>query len=601
MTRLKFKVTLLLTLILMMTGCVAKNVVSRVSSSDHRPQGNMKGVFYALPRTVATVGVPIKKTHKEPGEFLRFSRCFFPNEDPIEQKSDSFSVGVPTFTTRGEPDPTKVFMASIQGNYLENKTMEITLTDDGVLTKANVETTNTTLDFVAKAIKTGISIGAQAAGAGVRVAGADKGLSFREQLSPRERQCYDAYIATRDMRISSLTGDALRNASAARDAARALDAAERNLRFAERADPGNIAAAQSIREQALSNAVQKEQELNKILDAASQEIADPTKRTGKFTNAELRAIDAYIRAKTDVDDFERAKEAFDRIAHLHGQRESLISNANLALPADTLKAMLKEIDETIETLQSKFLGSSKDEDPWVPSFEVTLADSQAHFATSLLELSKDNGVCAVSPSFSHIVVPPKFQRPDDAPCTHLIQVMLRLDKGRDGLLSPQLADTVTSATFSQDGERGFYYRIPAVALARVETIGLRGSSSETQTIEKGRSVLSIAQLGTIASLPASSNGRKTKYAIDLNPDTGALKTFTLGSEALIQNSLLEDASAAATSINDLRTKLAAAKEKEKEAAAAKSDQLTQLQRTSAILELQVKIKELEEKLKTKTP
>jgi hypothetical protein len=601
MLKQKSKVTLLLTLIVMMTGCVAKNMVSRVSGSDQRTQGKMKGVFYALPRTVATVGVPIKKTHKEPGEFLRFSHCFFPNEEAIESKSDSFSVGVPTFATRGEPDPTKVFMASIQGHYLENKTMEITLTDDGVLTKANVETINTTLDFVSKAIKTGISIGAQAAGVGLKTAGANKGLTFREQLSPRERQCYDTYVSTLQAKRLSLTGEALAKASAAVDAARTLEAADRNLTFAQRADPDKIDAAQSSREQALVDAVRKEQELNELLDAASQEIADPAKRSGRFSNSQLRAIDAYLKAKTDDDDFERAKETFDKIAHLHGQRESLISNANLALPADTLKAMLKEIDETIEALQSKFLGSSKDEDPWVPSFEVTLADNQAHFATLLLDLSKDHGVCGVSPSFSYIAVPPKFQRPDDAPCTHLIQVMLRIDKGRDGLLAPQLADTVSGAAFSQDGERGFYYRVPAVALARVEAISQRGQGSETQAVERGRGVLSIAQLGTIASLPASSNGRRTKYTIDLNPDTGALKTFTLGSDALIQNSLLEDASGAATSINDLRTKLADAKAKENAAAATKSDQLTQLQRTSAILELQVKIKELEEKLKTKTP
>ena len=42
----------------------------------------MNGVFYALPRTVVKVDVPVDRVDKKPGKFVRWTPCFFPDTPP---------------------------------------------------------------------------------------------------------------------------------------------------------------------------------------------------------------------------------------------------------------------------------------------------------------------------------------------------------------------------------------------------------------------------------------------------------------------------------------------------------------------------------------
>jgi hypothetical protein len=111
----------------------------------------------------------------------------------------------------------------------------------------------------------------------------------------------------------------------------------------------------------------------------------------------------------------------------------------------------------------------------------------------------------------------------------------------------------------------------------------------SDTVDKGYETVQVAQLGETVSLPPSSNGRTTKYSLVLDPASGAMKNFVLGSEALIQSSEVSDIGVAASSIADARNK-------RREADAAASDELNQLERKRKILEEMVKIKEAEEKL-----
>jgi hypothetical protein len=76
---------LLLTLVLlssMTSACFeSKIVASKVNPTDKDKVSaptEMDGVFYALPRTVVKVDVPVVRVDKAPGQFAKFTKCFFP-------------------------------------------------------------------------------------------------------------------------------------------------------------------------------------------------------------------------------------------------------------------------------------------------------------------------------------------------------------------------------------------------------------------------------------------------------------------------------------------------------------------------------------------
>ena len=90
--------------------------------------------------------------------------------------------------------------------------------------------------------------------------------------------------------------------------------------------------------------------------------------------------------------------------------------------------------------------------------------------------------------------------------------------------------------------------------------------------------MSIAQLGVVASVPASTAGRSSSTAILLDPATGAMKNFKVSSTALIDKSILDDAGKAANSAIDA------------------ADPLNRKKRELEELELQNKINEAKKKL-----
>jgi hypothetical protein len=98
------------------------------------------------------------------------------------------------------------------------------------------------------------------------------------------------------------------------------------------------------------------------------------------------------------------------------------------------------------------------------------------------------------------------------------------------------------------------------------------------------------------SLPSTSGGRKTQYIAELHSATGAMKSFTLGSEALLDKTIVSDVEAGATSLLDAKQKREEAKQKRQDEADARNDELTKLKREADILETQVRIKAAQDKL-----
>jgi len=151
-----------------------------------------------------------------------------------------------------------------------------------------------------------------------------------------------------------------------------------------------------------------------------------------------------------------------------------------------------------------------------------------------------------------------------------------------------MAGAIQGAGLNQNGKRGFYYRVPGRGVASLESV--YGATVE----ELGRETLSIAQFGNTVSLPSSTGGRRTKYAIDLFEASGGLKNFVMGSDALVKQQNVKDLTdSTATVFQD-----AGEKREERRKANLPPDELTELERKRKILEEKKKIQDLEKALGT---
>lgn len=103
-----------------------------------------------------------------------------------------------------------------------------------------------------------------------------------------------------------------------------------------------------------------------------------------------------------------------------------------------------------------------------------------------------------------------------------------------------IAQTINNAQLKQDGKRGFPYRVPALTLARLTDDGK----------EKGRGEVRVAQFGPVQTLPAGLGGRRSAYTITYYDASGAIKTFNMSADALIQKQNVTDLTDAATTLRD---------------------------------------------------
>jgi hypothetical protein len=585
----------------MLSGCVAKNVVKKVSNLPPGAKTNIKGVYYALPRTVVSVSVPIKKTIKLPGEFRQFAHCFFPGIDPVEdviqEEKHIFSLGTPVFAIRGEPDATKVFMVKINGGFFEDKTLQMDLTEGGVMTKAEATTENKALEFASKAFKTFVAIGTQAVGRGPASEGE------KRKSSPAENDCEERYTMDLKNLLNSLPRpfqEYEKLAKAKKDAAINRDQAKM-FRDAEQTQKDELVATGAASADQIKQANDDLKEKESLLKKAEEEFQkadqDFTQNANLIkSNYQAEEKRVALTRKT-LDDFRRAQQAYQKLIELQGKKEQLISSAEIQIPQETFTLMIKKLDELIDFHKSQFFGATVKEDPWTATFEIKPEETAVQITQELFRIAatgskeSNGGICQLDPKYQYLQVPSEFKNVAGKPCQDIKTVTLKLYKSG----SDNIASQIPSVDFSKNEDHGFFYRIPGKALVTLDVTDDKG------TTEKGRDTLAIAQFGALVALPASTGGRKTQYSLNLFDSSGALKQITVGSSALIQNSLLDDIQAAATNINDLRAAKAKEKAEAAVAAATAADELTQLQRQAAILELKAKIKELEEKLKQPTP
>lgn len=117
--------------------------------------------MYALPETVLDIVVPVDLAKETPPEspYSDYTEKLFGQPIKIKEPKSSYSVGLPSISTSGQPDNSKVFYAQISGGPFSDSTMNLKLNAQGVLTSATVESENKALEFVVSTFEAGAKIG----------------------------------------------------------------------------------------------------------------------------------------------------------------------------------------------------------------------------------------------------------------------------------------------------------------------------------------------------------------------------------------------------------------------------------------------------------
>lgn len=154
-------IVLLLLFSIYLIGCGnTKVVVNKVDK-----QMVKDGVYYALPQTVITVNMEIKKTEHKKGKFNQCAKIFLeltPNErEKIEQDKDSASVSISekaTISSIGVPDPNHIYMVELDGGFLKKQDMQLALTEAGLITDITATNIDQSIALITKTLQVGASI-----------------------------------------------------------------------------------------------------------------------------------------------------------------------------------------------------------------------------------------------------------------------------------------------------------------------------------------------------------------------------------------------------------------------------------------------------------
>ena len=125
-----------------------------------------EGVFYALPRTVARVTVKADKEVTVSARFARFAPIFAPGIKPpcgtivecakpeARDRKTAYSLQQgATFSTFGEPDPSRVYMVRFTGGGAFDQSLSMAWNEAGLLSTVSASVTNRTTDIVMSGLK----------------------------------------------------------------------------------------------------------------------------------------------------------------------------------------------------------------------------------------------------------------------------------------------------------------------------------------------------------------------------------------------------------------------------------------------------------------
>jgi hypothetical protein len=314
-------------------------------------------------------------------------------------------------------------------------------------------------------------------------------------------------------------------------------------------------------------------EVGKILnkkppELSSEEAKDPVKV--KAAQAEAEKIKEE--QAEPVNNYLKAKNAFAKLSELLKRRDNMVSSPSDA-SADSFKLRIAETDKTIEAYRQLFLGIISEAE-WSAVFQMRPNGDDTQYSKPLFvfipEGFSENGedsarICTDMGLVKDdgVQPPPKFKGKNclSSADRKFEAVWLKLDKDLEDAVYLNKIRTVSRMYADKKKERGWYFRIAAKGnlFLRQGTVSLsdlkmheymNDPQINNKSTELARIAMPIAQIGVVASIPASGGGRTQQSALELNGITGELVNFRYSSTSALDKENLSDVQSSAENVID---------------------------------------------------
>ena len=576
----------------LLSGCPdSKTVVKKVSPSGSIAGTTMSvkkkpldGIFYSLPRTVVRATVPVKRTESSPGRYPKYAMFLFPDDDAVTEPNIKFKLEKPVFEAGFEPDPDEIYYVGIKSKFFQSKTLFAELSESGIFSAAKSKVEDQTPAIVGAAVKTAASI--------VGIPLSRRGIVGLDATT----RGFDSTEARTFLKLVRRPGGAQRMETVA------LVGCETFIDEEEQYLCNLLPAGDQLFYATIKRPDDREfyRSLDRrptpkwrcfLINHSAPLTPDQMKVCLRPMPRETISQAEVFEALYSENEFKSALLSYYEFLSMLAERDQLIASIGAGASSEGFTAVLKEADMKIKRFRNEyFLGESESKTELLGPFEILPAGCAPAPAVcpeefSLFRFSKTAGVVTVDNIFdTHAVtspykvnVPDKFGAPSGAAVRDAVDVLLVLKEipKRNSAAIPesQLPGAIAAQGLDESGDRGFRYRVPASYFVSITTREENRLKPPLSSVP-----MMIAQRGKVVSLPASAGSWTTNYEIALYPSTGALKNFTLGSDALLQKSMFEDAEKAVTTITSA------------------NDELKRLERQQKILELQDKIRTLQKSL-----
>ena len=582
-----------------------------------------RGIYYALPRTVITVELPIIQTTYTAGRYAQFS------EEMLGMKAESennvsYKLGTPVLGTRTESDPNEVFLVKIAGNPLETRTLMLELSEDGRLASAQSDVENKMVDFVISTIKTTASIAAKAIMAGGVLKefteGKDEDVCkyLLLKLDPNRyrivpKKVLNEIIADLKQTFGDEKIKKLENILNGKSLV-FKEGNEEEKVFVSLGDYGQLESfindakdRDEKKAKALSDKLKEHKDIVLVYEGTDCNLDDNNSfdlvtavgtKTAETIRNKIKSGDkdsgfgrvvgvtaklgskeitvTYLRSKGVSymdEELKRpiaAKIALD-IQATQKDRQSIIKGGGgqgiVEISEATMKLMLAEIDNQQSDRFENFLGKKKEAEwkarfEWIP--DGLCEEEKINNEIDLLKFTKKDGIIVCKGAELSNIIPKDFLTKEFDRSLKLQKISLNFSADT----SKQIANIIRKNSKIEDSNKpqGFYYRIPANAVVKLLHQQLdtdpRNSDIVTETQELSSLKVPVAQLGVVKSLPRNTGSwKKNSYIFDLYDQTGAMKKITVASDAL-EAEKVGDVGTAVTTIQDAIKEAKAAKEAE---------------------------------------
>jgi hypothetical protein len=249
------------------------------------------------------------------------------------------------------------------------------------------------------------------------------------------------------------------------------------------------------------------------------------------------------------------RDYVNRLLPLSTARAKILAGTSQSMePVELLTKIDAEIEHQLTLL---YLGTKKTA-TWDGALDVRSLNVSS--ATTLLKVNRAKGFCIGSAEIPPETksIPSEFLSVgNDCDQGTPVSLILGYYPSRDRQLFTKLTDIT-------DGDRSFRYRIPAQVQA----------SLADGTKVYGAGVFSVAQLGTVISLPANRHSKMLSYDLGFIEATGGLKTFKLGTTGALDTATIDALNGVGGTLIDARN-----------TARKNADELTTLTKEDQLLKL----------------